>query len=116
LSNLNWLRRHFQQTLDPAKPTSRASRARRQTGNLEFLGLPPINHWTASALLGFAPDLLGIPWILSSESGLFNGLRPKSVEKIFSRPSPQVRHGSVCKNCDLAFVPTDGEDLDAERS
>jgi hypothetical protein len=35
-------------------------------------------------------DFLGFPWILSSESSLFNGLRGKSAENIFWRPRPRV--------------------------
>jgi hypothetical protein len=41
------------------------------------------------ALLTFISRLafLGFPWILSSETGLFNGLRPICGKKFFRRPS-----------------------------
>ena len=32
-------------------------------------------------------DFLGFPWILSSESSLFNGLRGKTAENIFGAPA-----------------------------
>src|SRR5271170_7383311 len=54
------------------------------------------SDWNASSRPGEAPSLakqnevkmLGFAWFYSSESGLFNGLRRKQIEKILSPHSP----------------------------
>jgi hypothetical protein len=50
---------------------------------LDFLGRPPFRR--ESPLAG-GLDFLGFPWILSSESRLFNGLRGFLRVENFSRP------------------------------
>jgi hypothetical protein len=50
---------------------------------LDFLGARPFRR--ENARQGVL-DFLGFPWILSSESILFNGLREIFAERNFSRP------------------------------
>jgi hypothetical protein len=57
---------------------------------LGFLGRGPFGRET----LGFwGLEKLGFPWILSSESSLFNGLRVTFAERNFSRPF--ARNGGI---------------------
>jgi hypothetical protein len=52
---------------------------------LDFLGWSPFRR---ESPVSDVLDFLGFPWILSSESRLFNGLRAIFAEAIFSRASP----------------------------
>jgi hypothetical protein len=47
-------------------------------------------------------DFLGFPWILSSESRLFNGLQAKSARKYFLALSPGVSAAGVGARAGLA--------------